>query len=444
MEKENLEIVSQLNRKSGFNPEIESQKMLQGDIEKTFLPLHEKIAWFKSEFPLGKIHCTETYPALSEIMDFEKKKDILNSIDKVIIECHVYENKQDDQFSFIGEGVGVVYATDPAIASLESEKKYPEMMKMARGTAQSRALYNAGFGLQFYGDEVKLIEELGKSPVVTKTENKSVQSLEVNNTVVSGNGYDPAIVNKCSSVPMPNATNVNVASTGKKRRTNNEIFTDALVELSDLKKEALEVKKEIPSNPTEQQSIDRKIDTLSKKWEKAIKERDKVSEKVDVEIMEKAKHYEDTLEKELMIPDVEEIVAYSAEYQEQLEKNQNEEIAALENLNAIENIAEVNKMFENTENIVENNVEQETLDLEDAPSEKVNKSEEKADEIKDYGSIICTFGTFSGKTYNDIYQSQPNLLLWLVKKELAENEMKAVMHFIDQDAVLKGKFERAS
>lgn len=390
--------VCSINRVENFNPEAEAKEMLQsakGEDEKikTFLPLAAKKQWFRLATPEGKITFHEMHPALPPEMSFQEKKEILYDIDYVSVIARVYKNASDDTEAYLGEGYGVVYASDPSFINLTPEKRYPEMLRMAIGCAESRALYNAGFGLQFYGDDVELIDEIAKEPDQVpkqKTSYKTVgPSLNVNmkdedvqkKFSLSENGFVPE-----TEEPVKE-------SEKKGRRTYQQIYEDSVRELDEIFKQAKEADEMITIAKTdiERVSAENRMEKVKSAWEKTV-----------------------------------------ASMQKAVDKGAKAEsgiVLKLEQRLSTEKIKEEREEKMETENADKSNpvVSQMTVFM---PS------------IDDAKAITCTFGTYSGRTYGEIYDHQKNMLIWLYNKDLPQKEKEAVETLCTQDAELKAKLER--
>lgn len=402
--KQNKLTVCSINRVEGFNPEAEAQEMLQAGKDKegkvkSFLPLPAKKQWFRLAMPDGKITCTETYPALPPEMSFKEKKEIYHEVEYVSVIARVYKNKNDDPEAYLGEGYGVVYANDSAFDKLTPERKYPEMLKMARGNAESRAFYNAGFGLQFYGDDVELIDEIALEPdqvpvpkqptVHAKGPSLEIKDEDVNfiNSFGSENGFIPEETEK-----------VEPANQEKKgRRTYQQIYEDSVAELENLFSKVCETKNSIDTALTdiEKVSAENRMEKLQTAWEKTVS------------AMQKA-----------------------------VEKGAKAESGVILNL----------------QERLSNSIEEKAEDTETSGNLDIPKEEPKeettsqmtvfmpsADEAK---TVTCSFGTYSGRTYGEIYNHQKNMLVWLYHKELPEAEKQAVETLCMNDTELKAKLER--
>lgn len=193
---ENLKVISGLHKVEGFNVEAEAVKIereLEGaGFEQTsYLPLPKKKAWFRLALPKGKITCEEIYPALPKDLPWQERKKALTEVDKVIVVARVYENVSDPVNCYIGEGIGVAYQANHDM--IRPDMLYPNLLLLARGQAESRALYNAGFGLQFYGkDEVDLIDALADDVGMVL----SVNGKDISSDVQTNDGnHSPAIQN---------------------------------------------------------------------------------------------------------------------------------------------------------------------------------------------------------------------------------------------------------
>lgn len=107
------------------------------DEDTSYLPLPFKKMWFRSENPQGNVR----YETL------EKDND------HITVEARVYENKNDERDAYIGIGLATALKEKCGDNQFLSEvERVSLMLATARGLACSKALVDAGFGLQFYGD----------------------------------------------------------------------------------------------------------------------------------------------------------------------------------------------------------------------------------------------------------------------------------------------------
>ena len=134
-----------------------------------FLPLPYKKIWFKSTYPAGHIRYFVTESTESFVQ----------------IEARVYEKNTDPDCQFIGSGKANAFRnTLPETVGLTGKEAIAVMELAARGSAATRALSDAGFGLQFFGDiEPDDIEEQAHeakkqvlNPVVPENKEKVTDS----------------------------------------------------------------------------------------------------------------------------------------------------------------------------------------------------------------------------------------------------------------------------
>lgn len=144
------EKINEINKVEGFDPSVFKKEYVDtftNDEEVKFmLPLPYKKAWARMKYP----NCV--------LRHVNSDIEITESYAKATV--FFYENNTDPSEAYLGSGTGIAYLDNNGY-SLEKSKN--DMIAKAIGAAESRALYNAGFGLQFYGNveltNVEVVEE---------------------------------------------------------------------------------------------------------------------------------------------------------------------------------------------------------------------------------------------------------------------------------------------
>lgn len=143
-----IQAIKNINKIEGFDTDtLANTIMVNNDghaEEKQILLLPYKKAWARMKFPHYKMIYAE--------------KEILNGSAHVI--ARFYEDKNDDENAYIGEGEAFVLIDPSDERPLDILSN--EALLMAKGSAASRAFTDAGFGLQYYIDEAE--ENKGTEP----------------------------------------------------------------------------------------------------------------------------------------------------------------------------------------------------------------------------------------------------------------------------------------
>lgn len=133
------EKINEINKVEGFDPSVFKKEYVDtftNDEEVKFmLPLPYKKAWARMKYP----HCV--------LRHANEDIEITESYAKATV--YFYEKNTDPADAYLGSGTGIAYLDSN---SYSPEKSKNDMIAKAIGAAESRALYNAGFGLQFYGN----------------------------------------------------------------------------------------------------------------------------------------------------------------------------------------------------------------------------------------------------------------------------------------------------
>lgn len=141
----------------------------------SFLPLSVKEVWFKKKYPLSRVECKVTYPS-EESIETQEKVEKIEVYARAIVCVNGIETE-------IGNSFATMYADDPAVKDTPVEKgrRYDAMKALCIGTARSKALYNAGFGREFYGEEndLQLLRTLEEEKATTAPSSTFDAALDV-------------------------------------------------------------------------------------------------------------------------------------------------------------------------------------------------------------------------------------------------------------------------
>jgi len=135
LKNKSLDLISEINKVPGFSPEALSEKYLdeKSGTEQTMLSLKYKKAWFRMVYPSGRIE--------SKVLGYNEESRMVEA------KAYVFADISDEHP--IGEG-HVFTLVDPFANN--KARAVADATLLAEGSAKSRALYEAGFGLQFYRD----------------------------------------------------------------------------------------------------------------------------------------------------------------------------------------------------------------------------------------------------------------------------------------------------
>lgn len=207
-----LDIIKSIHHIDGFNPdELTTAISVQnpdGTYEKKqFLSLPYKKTWARLKFPHYKV----------QIVTHDYIPDTSGSGGYSHCIARFYEDKNDAENAYIGEGESFTYV-DPAGGSTMSYIN--EAMQLAKGSAISKALTDAGFGLQYYMDnmdelllkaEAEATEANQKKETRGRKSAKAKTSNTANNPVSNTEPVAKASIEKkdvsATSVPNENSDN---------------------------------------------------------------------------------------------------------------------------------------------------------------------------------------------------------------------------------------------
>lgn len=139
-------------------PDMTKKTISYGE-EASYLPLQWKKMWFRSLYPLGAI----------------RYATLLDEEDLVIVEAKVYSDKMDPDEAYIGLGMATVNPKDCGDNQFLPVRERQNLgLRTAMGLAASKALTDAGFGLQFYGDQFDPEGEAARKALQEKSESENI------------------------------------------------------------------------------------------------------------------------------------------------------------------------------------------------------------------------------------------------------------------------------
>lgn len=139
-----------------------TKKIVSFGEETSYLPLQYKKIWFRAMNPTGNIR----YTVLSDTEE------------ACTVEAKVYQDKNDMPDAYIGVGIAIATRNGCGDNTFMTPMELRvNMLQTARGLAASKALADAGYGLQFYGDLIdpetaiaeKQQEEIAKNTFEAET-----------------------------------------------------------------------------------------------------------------------------------------------------------------------------------------------------------------------------------------------------------------------------------
>lgn len=230
--KDTLKFLKSLNAEvlDGFNISSCAEEMYDATKGRntTFLPLAVKEVWFKKKYPLSRVEWKVTFPADAS-MDAQESIQKMEVTARAIVTVDGIETE-------IGNAVAVMYADDEVVKTIPTEKgrRYDAMKAFCIGTARSKALYNAGFGREFYGeeDDLPLLLELEEEKKEKETTAPSVldAALDVISTTSEVSSFVP-VIEESETLRMPTTfggTGVPDAPTEKPKRATKNGFQQTL------------------------------------------------------------------------------------------------------------------------------------------------------------------------------------------------------------------------
>ena len=212
LREKSLNMISEINKIPGFIPEALSDVYTdeRSGEEKTMLALAYKKAWFRAKFPLGRL--------VTENLGYNEEANVVE------MKAYAYATNSLDEAP-IGEGHVFILVDEFAE---NQARAITDATLLAEGSAKSRALYEAGFGLQFYRDAEE--EEIERRIREAEVEDTSLE--EWQNKVAQDNQKSEAFATVTpteapAEQPQPAETQTQANEEApKKRRTNEEIIAD--------------------------------------------------------------------------------------------------------------------------------------------------------------------------------------------------------------------------
>lgn len=216
LRKKSLDMVSEINKVPNFYPESLSQIYTDDRTgeEKTMLRLAYKKAWFKAKFPLGRL--------VTEYLGYNEEANVVE------MKAYAYATNSLDEAP-IGEGH--VFTLVDEFADNQA-RAITDAILLAEGSAKSRALYEAGFGLQFYRDAEP--EELERQLANAQVEDTSLEEWQAKITEANNN------TESFSSTTSLDSKVIEETQPESKRRSAQEIVADNNAKLEHIKGQLIE------------------------------------------------------------------------------------------------------------------------------------------------------------------------------------------------------------
>lgn len=197
VENNNSAVYAKIRYVEGYQPESFLEEGYNADgTSIRFLPLKHKKRWAALVCPRYAIDVVT----------------LVESEEECIVEAHFYEDVNDIRPRFKRKGSCHTYQLQDI--NIPQNKLKEELFNVASGSAQSRVLREAGFGLAFEYEEETYLEQF------TKTANQLRKEM-ANTTVTSHKAEDDFAV----QINEPCTNNANANTKGKKR-SNQEIYDD--------------------------------------------------------------------------------------------------------------------------------------------------------------------------------------------------------------------------
>ena len=298
---------------------------------------------------------------------------------------------------------------------------YPEMVRIARGQAESRALYNAGFGLQFYGkDEVDLVESIASNPEKVSIPQKADAPVIPKTTVVSANGFVPEETDPVPvDPPSFRADEPDEPQDSKRRRSYAQKYDDAADMLTNYIPQITAAQQTLLTANTEieQTSARMKLEKLRAKWDKAVAE---LTNAINHSPASNPVKIRDDL-----VTDFDTIIDQVTD-----DVNISDDLALAE-------LAEAEAIAREEAEADAREIAAQTA----TPNKTIVEEQMELFPENDARSMMCTFANYAGNTYGDLYDASKNILLWLADK-VSEKEKGAVMSLISSDDELREKAAR--
>lgn len=440
---QNMLQIASINRIKDFNIEAEAEEKMVGNNKKTYLPISRKKAWFRLRFPQGVIRLQELWPNIPDDVPYKEKRNMLQDVDKVMYQARVYESKDDDLEAYIGEGIGVAtpyMLQEGGTKSMPPKDEiYSSLVLLARGLAESRALYNAGFGLQFYGDDIDILDEIAADPQSVpinrpkQTDDKNKPKVEIAENVdplpaPSNFGYKPDEKSPAEPEKEEKKRKIN-------RRTYAQKYDDAADTISKFIPEVVKAQKIFltADNDILKASAKSKIESIRKQWDEQI------------DIMMKAVSKSPASNPVRVRKDLQTDLDALLEQTTQDMNRQKEDFAMAEMVEAAakEQALAQEEAFQMETEQEPDNIGYEEVAHEEHAEETGTVDSSPAGEmtLEQAMEIPCTFHMYEDNTYGELYDASKEVLLWLMDK-VDEEEKEAIMTIILSDEILTAKAQR--
>lgn len=458
--KEILKFLKSLNAEvlEGVNISSCAEKMYDATKGRntTFLPLSVKEVWFKKKYPLSRVEWEVTFPTDTS-METQENIQKLEVTARAVVSVDGVETE-------IGNAVAVMYADDEAVKTIPTEKgrRYDAMKAFCIGTARSKALYNAGFGREFYGeeDDLQLLLDIEKE---TKEEEKKKESattpsvldaaLDVISSSSTAASFVP-VVEESEPLRMPTTfggTEVADTPAEKPKRTAKSgfqqtldgYFEEVLGLVPDAAGEGL-----IPSGNVcmldevlEQKKISETAEgTVAEEAKKALKKCEKRLAEINTWITKRGAVKMDKLYRsEDRIPLSIDSLIEMAESKED-EKNTSSDVLSADSEDDFFNMSseEIDALAKVSDQ------EPDYLDFvpDDVNTVQTSLFTEFQDDT-DYRRIRCSSnkGDFLGKTYGEIIEDNPDVLSYLLDDDTPDYEADAIIGLAKELADQNSRFE---
>lgn len=196
-----------INAVKGFSPEAEARALENNGEITSGISKNIKEQWFRLVHPTGCV----TFDILAPTTDFVQKVGV-DKVSYVEVKCSIYATPSD--VHPLGQGIGYALAEDFDLTPSPA-KRYAEMVRLAKGQAEAKAYYSAGFGLQFYGD----------------SDFDELRDIAINNPVKEAKITEPTIETPtmfATDEAEPTPAAVEKKDGTRKKRNNTEIFNDSV------------------------------------------------------------------------------------------------------------------------------------------------------------------------------------------------------------------------
>lgn len=243
----NTRRISTINYVEGFSPEAEARDVEVAGGITAGISKNIKESWFRLVHPTGCV----TFEIISPNQTAPQSELVKSEF--VEIKCSIYE--KPDALNPLGEAVGFAFAEDFDLVPSQA-RRYAEMVRLAKGQAESKAYYAAGFGLQFYGDtDFNEIKDLAvNKPIPLKhSAEQTEERIAIGAPTMFVTDEEPAkaVVEK-------------VDKHSRTKRTDVEIYNDSIDACRKLIPEIRELMSKIAASPSKE--LENKLKNAKKAW----------------------------------------------------------------------------------------------------------------------------------------------------------------------------------